>query len=161
MGTISSDTLQGDTITDKAGTGAPDFPQGLSVGGASSLSQVRSGVYTPTFSNETNINTSVSSFQTYIQVGNVVMVFGKTTGNVTSAGADVTFDVTLPINPDNPFSGGSQATGDGTAASGTTTDDILLFSVSGANTVRIVLESGSGVTGTHTFYYEFSYITNI
>lgn len=40
MGAIQTDNIQADTITDKAGTGAPNFSQGLQIAGGATISGV-------------------------------------------------------------------------------------------------------------------------
>lgn len=60
-----------------------------------------SGVYTPTGSNESNFNGTVSLSQAqYMRVGSVVTVSGLFTADPNAAGGTTSFEMTLPISSD-------------------------------------------------------------
>jgi hypothetical protein len=89
---------QVDEITDLAGTGAPDFPNGISIEGTTTV--IKSGIYTPLASNLVNFD-SAGIFSggewMWMQVGNIVHVSGVMSLDPIAAQTNSTVEFTLPI----------------------------------------------------------------
>lgn len=79
-------TLKTDIITNQAGTGAPDFPNGLTF---TNGGEIASGSYTPVISNKTGIGTVTNEAGHYMRVGTVVTV---------TFSADIDFDTTTQFD---------------------------------------------------------------
>ena len=117
--------------------------------GAANESEIRSGTYTPTLTNITNINNSSASSCQYMRVGNIVTVSGRVTIEATDVGT-TTVDLSIPIsstfaNPENCA---------GTAADGTNAASGSIE----ANTTLARLTFASPGNGTYNLQLHFTYV---
>ena len=62
------------------------------------LDTPESGVYTPTFTNDTNVDSSTAAVTRYIRIGKIVIVAGKLTIDPTTGSAVTRLGISLPIS---------------------------------------------------------------
>jgi len=104
-------------LTDETGTGAPSFPNGMSVtgaaltdpeitggiflggtGSANKLEDYEEGNWTTTISDAQNLTSLTFTRGKYTKIGNLVTITGFFDGTVTSTLAETRFVFTLPFN---------------------------------------------------------------
>lgn len=101
-------TLKVNTITDQAGTGAPDFSNGLSVNGGADVTDLVAGTWTPTLTNGTNISSSSNDECRYQRIGSIVFFQGTITFSMSGTGTGQ-LDISIPVASN--FSAITDATG--------------------------------------------------
>lgn len=148
--------LRVDQVKDAAGTGAPDFANGLTVNSGASISELTHGTYTPTQTNDgalVNAGTPQTAF--YTRVGDIVTVHGTISGLNTSGGGSGDCRLSLPIS--STFSSAINLTGQGnTTVINTNLWENLYIEADITNNEARFKFRTSG-TGSRTVYYSFSY----
>lgn len=138
------------------GTSNADSIRFVAGGDSMFIPTFKTGSYTPTIANTSNISsTTVSGFR-WIRMGNFVDVTGYINITATSAGADVGFTISLPIASD--LAGAPDATGHFTGGynGGTSTFYGMVRGEGTLNVVAINYVHGSQASdaGTVSFRYE-------
>lgn len=120
--------------------------------GSSAEQDIRSGTYTPTLTNTTNVAASTPRIAQWLRVGNVVTVSGQLDIDPTSTGATL-LGISLPVpsNFANAFSLG------GTASSMTITNESAGIEADATND-RASLKYVAVDTTNHTMAYTFTYV---
>lgn len=139
-------------LNDDLQTAELNYPNGVSIIGPVTATNLTSGTYTPTITNLTNITSSTARNCTYVRVGNNVTVFGSVDLTTTLAVAS-TVGISLPITSDitdrhdlNGLGNASTAIATNGAISGDTGND------------RAELNFiGLAIGGTGTIFFSFSY----
>lgn len=88
-----------DSITNQAGTGAPDFPQGITVAGTTINTTIEGGSYTPTFANLIGLSAVNSTGEPlrWFRFGDIVFVSGGLLLTGTSSTNSPSFEMSLPV----------------------------------------------------------------
>lgn len=126
---------------------------------------VRSGTYTPTFSNTNNLDaTPISDANAchWIQVGRIVHVSGFVAINPTTNTTATYFDMTLPVLPNSNFTGGTEANGvvvHTSSGIGSTPSAGFVTAIGSTKTVRMGCVAQDTSSG-RNFYYYFTYVLN-
>jgi hypothetical protein len=126
------------------------------IGGTISASNLLSGTYTPTLTNNANITSSTAYACQYMRVGNVVTVSGEVDITATSAATLTQLILTLPISSNFPVSGFNYCGGTGYFQNGTAFATGYFRANQSATTVSLVYLTGA-TTPISQFYFSFTY----
>jgi len=153
--TIESMAIRSNSITDQNGTGAPDFPNGISLSGTDTA--IISGSWTPVATGGTNVTTGNLTAEAgfYTQVGNVVTATLNLTIDTTSTGT-TDFTVTLPVaRTAGNFTSTAQAIGTGSQF---ISDSIRVLATSGAQTITCGYSASSASAQNTTIVFQYSLV---
>jgi hypothetical protein len=118
-----------------------------------SVQYVASGTYTPTLTNGTNVDSSVSTVCQWMRVGNVVTVSGRVDVDATAAASTLTFlGISLPLASDFTLSGHLSGGG----ASGTIMEPLMIAADTTNN--RATMSFLSLSTASRAFQFHFTYL---
>lgn len=149
----ASTSIKSDTMTDEAGTGAPDFPNGWSVAGGDVINIVDTGFWTPAYtaSGSANISGTPTSNQSfYMRVNNLVFFSMNVTIQTTANNASSIALFTLPVGTSVSASSEIQGTMTG-LNTGATVNFLGIAAATGALN-RIALRFRGDATNTNTTY---------
>lgn len=115
------------------------------------LGKIASGVYTPTLTNTTNIDTSTTSVAQYMRVNTVVTVSGMVSVDPTAAGI-VVLELSLPITSN--FANIQECSGVATSADVAGQSAAIMAEIT--NNRAVMSWTAIDVTD-HTMYYTYTY----
>lgn len=122
--------------------------------GGAAQQDIRSGTYTPTLTNTTNVAASTPHVTQWMRVGNVVTVAGNVTITATASATNTILGMSLPV--------ASNITGDenlGGCAQNTTAGDQPSVSISGgASTDTALFQFTPNTTSARTYSFTFTYL---
>lgn len=121
--------------------------------GSATAQQVRSGTYTPTLTNVTNISASTAYPAQWMRIGNVVTVSGKVDIDNTATGASE-LGISLPV-PSN-FGNDYELSGSAPGESGGIFDDTGWVKADATNN-RAAMQSTALTTASHSHWFQFTY----
>jgi len=111
---------------------------------------ITSGTYTPTLTNNTNLDSSTANEARYLRSGSIVFVTGSADVDATAA-ANTILEISLPIS--STFSAGDQCGG---AAHSSTSPDGAGIAANTSNNTANMIWAATTLTS-HTMFYAFSY----
>ena len=152
-----NDEIRVDEIKDNAGTGAPNFPNGLQLSGV----DISSGFYTPSISSISGFDAVTTNVFMYLQVGNVVHVAGTLSLDPTTLGSSSSFQIDLPVSRSaGSFGSTNEAAGVGVnqipPTSTGRTDSVQVRAQPGGQTVAMT-HGGPTHTGNSVYSFQFTY----
>jgi hypothetical protein len=128
----------------------------LDVNGTFRASNVLSGTYTPTLTNNANITSSTAYQCQYMRVGNVVTVSGQVDITATSVLTLTQLIMTLPISSSFPVSGFNYCGGTAYFQNGAAFATGYINANQSATTVSLVYRTGA-TTPISQFFFSFTY----
>lgn len=148
-GSVSSNLSSGFSMS----TAVADDSHSHSV---STLSNIESGLYTPTagtFTNLASVTIGSNNFF-YIRVGNRVMVSGRAVVDATATG-DWVFRLSIPIAPGVAFADTTKAAGTGNSRTASEYSAIVQSLTS--STTQVTVSGNASITASETVYFNFMY----
>jgi hypothetical protein len=150
MANMAQSTIKGRA----AGAGTGD-PTDLSASQVNTILDLDSGTYSPTRSNETNLDSNISFASCkYSRVGSLVTVSGRFTANPTTTLTATSFEMTLPISSNIGAAGDVS----GTAFNGTIQEGAEVVGVAANDTAKIQWIATDVTSTTWSFIFHYRVI---
>lgn len=140
------------------GTGllyATSIHNNASANGSATQQDIRSGTYTPTLTNVTNISASTAYVCQWMRVGNVVTVSGKYDMTPTGVGL-CELGMSLPVASN--FANDYECAGTSNGDSGTSNDDAAWVIADTTNDRASHKSRADGGFGAHSHWFTFTYV---
>jgi len=143
-----------DSITNQAGTGAPNFPNGLQIGG----NDITSGDATLTVNSSSGTTaTPTINHGRFIRVGNVVNLVGSLTYVKNASTVDITLDLPAAIQPSSNFASNLEANGPVATVDDLEVINGQVFSSVGTQRIRLILKYTATTATNQTVGFSLQY----
>lgn len=129
-------------------------PSWTFISSPSSVSALLSGTYTPTLTNEANLNSSTAYICQYVRVGDVVTVSGKVDVDITSATILTQLGISLPIASD--LANSQECSGVASVPGGVSPNSAAILGNTANNRAR--MEWNPSTAYVSAMYFQFMYL---
>jgi len=134
-------------------TGGLSSSGSLQVGGGAAIAVLDSGTYTPTATLSTNMAAATPTVAIWLRVGNMVMVAGAITLDVTTTGISSEVDLSLPVASD--FASSADLAGSGSAQTIAVEAQAIFANVaSNRATMQYLANTAASHVARFTFMYQ-------